>query len=465
MFFILFCSVVFFKTKAQDSLIVLPPEDYLDLVKAFHPMAQTADLQRARAAAELLRARGSFDPQLLTDLGQKYFDDKSYYSLLNAGLQVPTWFGVKLKAGYMDNSGQFLNPENNLPQAGLWYTGIEIPLLQNLVTDERRTMLRQAQVGQDLAEFERLIMLNDLLFEAVDAYWKWFSAYHAVEVFQRATDAARFRLNFVRQNARSGESPIIDTVEASIQLQNRQIALQEARLEFANAGLKLSTFLWSEDNIPLEITPNVVPIELEEQTDWMQNVPIFNPFDSLWLESHPMLQSYVLKIDQIELERKLNRNQLLPKLNVEYNLLSQPNGWNPYDEVNIADYQWKLGFQFPLALRKERGKLEMTEIKQREIELEFDNKRLLIENKIREFQNTQSTTSEQAVVYRQTVRDYNRLLAGEQRLFSAGESSLFLVNIRELGFIDAQLKLIELISKNRMAASSILYAAGQLPFN
>ena len=449
----------------QDSAITLSPEDFLNMVRAFHPMSQTADLQMAKAAAQLLKARGSFDPELFTDLSQKYFDDKTYYSLLNAGLQVPTWFGVKLKAGYLDNRGEFLNPENNLPENGLWYTGIEVPLLQDLFRDERRTMLRQAKIGQEMAEFERLIMLNDLLFDALDSYWSWFAAYHAVDVFKDATKAAEVRLIAVRRASQSGENAIIDTVEASIQFQNRQIALQKAQLDFINAGLKLSTFLWSEDNIPLELTDSIFPIDLEQEAALNVNGSIINPTDSLWLDGHPILQSYMLKIDQIELDRKLNKNRLLPKLNLEYNLLSRPDGWNPYGQVDIADYQWKLGFQFPIALRKERGELQLNTIRQQEMQLEFENKRLMIENKIREFQNTQITTNQQTVVYRRTVEDYERLLNGERRLFSAGESALFLVNVRELGFIDAQLKLIELIAENRMAESAILYAAGQLPLN
>jgi len=61
-----------------------------------------------------------------------------------------------------------------------------------------------------------------------------------------------------------------------------------------------------------------------------------------------------------------------------------------------------------------------------------------------------------------TVRDYAGLLNGERQKFDAGESSVFLVNRRELGYINAQVKLIALLAKNYKAALGAEYALGLL---
>ncbi len=76
--------------------------------------------------------------------------------------------------------------------------------------------------------------------------------------------------------------------------------------------------------------------------------------------------------------------------------------------------------------------------------------------------NEWSTTVEQINLYERTVQDYNGLLNGELQKFNAGESSLFLVNARELGFINAYIKLIELLTKNRKAELKANYAFGIL---
>jgi outer membrane protein TolC len=53
-------------------------------------------------------------------------------------------------------------------------------------------------------------------------------------------------------------------------------------------------------------------------------------------------------------------------------------------------------------------------------------------------------------------------LNGENRRFQAGESSLFLVNQREVALLDNQLKLVELVAKLRLAHFALDKEAGVL---
>jgi hypothetical protein len=61
------------------------------------------------------------------------------------------------------------------------------------------------------------------------------------------------------------------------------------------------------------------------------------------------------------------------------------------------------------------------------------------------------TTDEQVTCIEKTVLDYNGLLTGERTLFNNVESSLFMVNIREMGYINVKIKLVELLAKIRKA--------------
>ena len=111
-----------------DTVQVLTFESFMEIVREHHPVARQADLQIVKGEGKLMKARGSFDPKLYNNLGQKYFEGKEYFSLLDAGLKVPTWFGVELKAGLEQNRGIYLDPENNTPSSGLWYAGISLPV-------------------------------------------------------------------------------------------------------------------------------------------------------------------------------------------------------------------------------------------------------------------------------------------------------------------------------------------------
>jgi hypothetical protein len=60
------------------------------------------------------------------------------------------------------------------------------------------------------------------------------------------------------------------------------------------------------------------------------------------------------------------------------------------------------------------------------------------------------------------VSNYERLWQSEKRLFDSGESSLFMINSREMSYINAQIKLNEIINKNKKAALDTEYSFGLL---
>ena len=71
----------------------------------------------------------------------------------------------------------------------------------------------------------------------------------------------------VKENAILGDIPIIDTVEAQIQLDNRRFDLIQAQTNFLNAGHILNTYLWSSELIPLELKEDTKPREFDVLLD------------------------------------------------------------------------------------------------------------------------------------------------------------------------------------------------------
>ena len=100
------------KAQGDNNSTVFDYQKFMALVKENHPLSKQADLAIDRGDAYLLKAKGGFDPKLYGDFSQKQFKGDEYYDLLDAGLKVPTWFGVAVKAGYENNEGTNLNPEN-----------------------------------------------------------------------------------------------------------------------------------------------------------------------------------------------------------------------------------------------------------------------------------------------------------------------------------------------------------------
>ena len=130
-------------------------------------LTSSALLVLDQADAGIMKAKGAFDPTAFAGRYDKYYDDKTYYSLFDAGVEVPLRGPFQLRAGYEQNSGQYLDPENTLPASGLWYGGIEVQLGQGLLIDERRAALQKALIQRELAEQELLLQVNQLLQDAV----------------------------------------------------------------------------------------------------------------------------------------------------------------------------------------------------------------------------------------------------------------------------------------------------------
>jgi outer membrane protein TolC len=460
-------SIVPLCTLAQENnSSELSFEKFMQVVRQHHPVALQSELQPEFGTATLRIARGAFDPKAFGDLNQKYFDGSNYFSLLDAGLKVPTWFGIELKSGFEQNQGSYLNPENRNPDSGLWYAGISVPLGQGLFIDERRAELRKAKLFNEGSEIQRQFMMNELVYDASKAYWSWFNSYHSNRVMVEAIELAEVRFQAVVRSAELGDRPFIDTLEASIQLQQRQQQFLQAQLDLQNSRALLEVFLWADGIIPLELEETTVPEQaLEALIISETNLPRigpngelfnFNEMDSL-LVTHPEMLLSNLKIETLEVEARLKRELLKPSLDLQYNALSQPIGGDPLAAYSINNYKWGVHFAMPIFLRKERGSLALTELKINESRMDLELKRAELKFKATTALNTWQNTRSQFQLYFRTAGDFRLLFEAEQQLFFGGESSLFMLNARETAFINAQLKVLEIMEKNKKALAEVNY--------
>jgi outer membrane protein TolC len=453
---IIFALILGLEVVAQDSSTVLRFEEYVEIVKTHHPMSYKAALQSEKGQATVLKARGGFDPKLSGSVNQKYFDDKTYYSYIHGGLKVPTWFGITLQSGYESNEGEYLNRSSTVPEEGLWYAGASIQLGDGLIFDERRAELKQAKIYRESSQLEGQLMLNELYFEAARAYWDWFKAYHKYEVYVGAVENADIRKRGVVSSAFLGDKPFIDTLEAGIQLQNRQIGLQQSLLDLKNKTALLEVYLWQDGFVPLELDSLTIPEPMEQVNVSLVDPTVYTLRDSMLL-NHPKLILYQNKRDMKAVDLKLKKQGLLPDLELKYNAFSQPIGGNPLAQYSINNYNWGASISYPILTRKERGAIRLSKLEVREIELEQQDQIATIRYKIQAALNNWNTSVDQIRLYQSVTEDYERLLEGEQKLFSIGESSLFMINSREKALINAQLKLIEFKRDNKVAKHLLDY--------
>jgi outer membrane protein TolC len=437
------------KSFGQEKSNELTYNEYLGYVKKFHPLVKTANLELSRAQANLMMARGGFDPKIEVDFDKKQFKNSEYYSVLNTSFKIPTWYGIELKAGFNQNEGLFLNPENTVPNPGLTSFGINIPLGQGLIINQRMSDLRKSKLQIKLSNEERKLQAIMVLYDASLAYFNWKKNFNEMKLYENYTTNAQIRFNGIKKLIEQGDKPAIDSTEAGIIVKNRLLNLEDSKLKLMKSKLELSNFLWLENNIPLELSETLIPEEKLGNT--IQETLRTNDLliQNLSIENHPKINALQSKIDILNVERKLKANLLLPKIDVGYSYLSEPSYINNY---KFENYKIGLNASFPIFLRKERGSLKLAKFKVQETEFVLDLEKIQLSNKITAQKVEIASLLKQKKIIEDLVKDNQTMLTSEERLFSFGESSLFLINTRENNLVSAQLSQIGL--ENRFYISN-----------
>lgn len=456
----------FGSAQTTDSIVVLTEKSFLSVVKKYHPISKQIALLSKESSARTLSAKGNFDPLITADADAKQFQGKQYYALANANLVIPSWYGLEFKGGYAIAKGKFLNQQEILPDKGLGSVGVSWQALQGFLMDDRRTAIKKAKLFREYTADQQLVRMNELLFDAWNTYWTWAAAYYQKEIFDDAAKLAESRFEFVKSSYILGDFAAIDTIEALIQWQNRQLEQNQAEIELQKAKYLLSNYLWLDNNIPVDLSQNVRPV-LESDI-----VNIFSSFDEfrnkiqIQLQNNPILQQYDYKLSDLSIERKLKAEKLKPKLKLSYSLLGTQFDILENRENNglviPQNYKWQADFGFPLLLRSARADLQLQDIKIEQAEYDRILKKQEITNKIKTYFAQMDNNVAQLSLFDKILANYLALYSAENQKLSIGESNLFLVNSRENKLIEVKIKKVDLILKIKKTVAELAWALGNI---
>ncbi|MDB9723545.1 TolC family protein [Polaribacter sp.] len=458
-----FFLLIFFSQHAQDKMKdVLTLSEYLGYLKRYHPIVKQANLIINNSEAKLLKARGAFDPKIELDFNKKHFKENAYYTHLNGSFKIPTWYGIALKANFEQNDGLFLNPENQGPVDGLYTAGISISLARGMLTNKRMTTLKQAKFFVNQAKEEQQILVNKILYNASLSYFNWLKTYNEKRVFSSFLNNAKERFKGTKRAYEEGDKPAIDTLEAGITLNSRRLGLEKASIQLVQSSLELSNYLWLNENTPIELKENIIPdLNTFDAIDSCFNIGLFHN-ENFEVEQHPKIKELGFKIKSLAANKRLKMNNLLPKMDFQYNFIS-PKA-KQLNSFNTNNYKAGIHFSLPLFIRKERGDFALAKIQLQDKKLENNASKVVIQNKITAIHKELASYISQNDFTFKIVRDYGVLLSAEERKFFLGESSLLLVNYREQQYIDSKLKAIGL-ENDFFKAKARLFKAAVIAIN
>jgi outer membrane protein TolC len=444
---------------AQDKSLSI--ENTLDIVRKYHPVIKQSFLQNEMAKNELRASKGVFDPSIQINNEEKTYDNKLYYNYNTSELKIPLWYGIDIKAGTENNLGERLDPMLTKNKSA--FVGVSMDPFRGLIVDKRNSIVKQAKSFVELTKNEQLLVVNDLLLDATSAYWNWVNAYNTNAILTRSVQNNKERYEVIKKSFVAGDRAPIDTTEALTQLQTFEMMQSQAALDLQKARLELSNYFWTENGLPYELDEKVLPtnnfnvstingIELGRLEDQVNQA----------IQLHPKLKMINAKSDILDIEKRLKTIELFPSLKLNYNALDN-NLNNISTSINTSNnVKYGLSLTMPLFQRKARGELAKTKNKMEDLQWDKRYISLEIENKVRS-SFAEFYALKQQIKTNEAILNANKLLfETENTKFQMGESSLFLINSRELKFIETEQKHIALKTKFYQSIYKNLWAMGSL---
>lgn len=435
------CSLLFicFWSHMADAQIEKFTErQFLELLMNNHPEILQAKAQMKVGSLEVFGARGAFDPYIAAYHSQKKFQEKIYYNKSDLGVIVPFQFlGLDVQGGVEWNQGNFLNPERTTPSSGLAFAGIRLPLLQGMMIDQRRTNLRLAQIFEKMAQVRYQQTVNKVLIEGLKAYWEWVRMNERYKLTSEVLENSYTVFEGIKLAYLQGDKPAIDTLESYLQYQRILLQLQNEDQLRQVAYHRLSTFVFNANAKEFQIGPDKVSSNFLESNAYLpQNNPLVFPSDA-WME-HPMLQLLRYEQERLQTNLRWERERLKPILHLHYNLLADT-GMSPLEQVVMNDnFQLGFSFQMPLFLRNARARTQQHKLFIFQNELQQSDEFVFIKNTVDASRISLELLSDQAVLAAEISRNTYNLYQAELIRFEMGESSVFLVNAREIQYLQAR---------------------------
>ncbi|MCC7297375.1 MAG: TolC family protein, partial [Bacteroidia bacterium] len=280
-------------------------------------------------------------------------------------------------------------------------------------------------------------------------------------IYTRAITSVEERLVAIRQEVIAGSKAEIDTLETYVLAENFRLYIREATLKVYKAKLALSAHLWLNDEQPLEIEENAKP---DENSMFFIDSMLVNYSDKKWNEmlllNHPELLELGFQKDIGNLEMKLKKQAILPDLKLKYQVLTPPGSTGT--QAVYDNYKFGVNFNTSLFLRQERGAYLKSKYEFESISFKYTQKTREIQLKNRALWQQIETYTSNYTNFINITAGYEKLLTAEVLKTDAGESNLFIINTRQIRFLEAEVKLVQMWAKMQESKVDYLMQAGIL---
>lgn len=412
----------------------------LRAVETNYPPLLATLMEREVAAGSAKQARGQFDTQLGAVIGSDQF---GFYPNERIDLGVSQnlpWQGASVYSGWRTGWGDFplYRGDEATRSLGEYRVGFKLPLFRGREIDERRAGLAQTQIGQRLADLtvdQQRLVVRQL---ATSRFWDWVAAGQRLRIARGLLRIAKERDQALREAAELGSIAQVEVTENRRQILQREAGIIEATRSLQQTSIALSLFhrdsfgeplMASESDLPTDLPPTEVLDETQVEGDLV-----------LALRKRPEIASVVAQRDQTRIDINLAANQTLPTVDLGVGMTAE-GGSGPVKR-GPSELKATLTVQLPVQRRVAEGKLQQATARHGQLTQRARFTRDQVSAEVRDAAGAVKAAHERALLAAREVTVALDLADAERERFRLGDSTLFLVNLREQAAVDAELRLV-----------------------
>lgn len=440
---------------------VLTVADVLSSVDRAFPLLDAARQEQEAAAGEALIARGAFDLNLSASAdalrGNVYDNETAAIGLI----QPLSVAGASVFGGYRVGRGTFASYDGKAQTLsdGEWRAGVALPLLRNRAIDGRRANLTRTAIGQQLAEARVAAARLRFIGEAAGRYWDWVAAGRQEAVAARLLSIADARDRDLAEAIALGQIAPVERLDNRRAILQRQSGVVAARRQLERQAIGLSLYYRRDDGSQRRPDPRALPPAMPQPPQPLTREGIEADIAAASVD-RPDVRALSLVRRQQEVAADLARNDLLPALDL-FSQVSRDAGGGPGSFAG-TEVDAGVAFNMPAQRRQGRGALQaaLAALSRIDAELRFARDRVRAE--VEDAASALDAALQTLSLVQDELDVARQLEQAERDRFDLGESTQFLVNLRELATADAAFREISATAEAHRARVAYDVATGAL---
>lgn len=432
-------------------------------VEQHFPLIAAAQKDLQGAEAELLSARGAFDPVVRARADGaplSYYQNGRIDFLLEA--PTPFW-GSSFFTGYRVAVGKLPDYDGKLDtnQYGELRAGLAVPLARNGPTDRRRANIARAQAGVPMASAAVRQARIEASRTAAYRYWEWVAAGQKLRVLEGLLALAETRDHAMHERVQRGDLARIDRVDNQRSVLGRKGAVVAATRSLQAAAIELSIYLRDERGQPMLVDASRLPQELPAPAEGADELDAARRAQDTKaaLKNRPELERLRLSREQFRVERDWAKNQTLPAIDL-FASVSQDFGPGSLTREPTV-IEGGLSIDIPTLNRVARGRRQAAEAGMARTDAQARLAADRIAAEVADALSALAAARKRFLVAQEEIRLAKEVEEAERTRLALGDSNILFVNLREQATAEAALREIDarLDSQRAQAAYRAALAA------